>query len=820
MTPESLFADDKEREGSPHRRARQRRFDPRLATLGATISVLALGAAGVLLAGQHLAWGQTALSLQAREARSILGRLQSPADISSLSSQQAGAPVAAHRWLALCVAGGHAVSSGAIALSPKWGSARCPAADAAGPTGQRAESGPAPLPTEGWHVVWNRAGPAPAMAVGLVFDATPAAAELREALNPDIRWPLTAAAACALLAALALGAAQFQALRRLHGLATRPVRRGQPAAPFNFAPPALAAREIVAIADHLEAAQVDQHEREQRSAEILGVMRRTWQQCSDAVLLVDNTGCVVYCNGAGQEMLRDPGDRVMGLQVDAVLPGLSTGRLRDRVLTRFGGPGAEEPDETVMLCRRNGELVDLDIRASLVGIDGEPVFLVMATRHATFDPAAATTAAAATAGAQPPAAAPAAAAGPGAVAGGIGAHPLIATISHELRTPLNGIIGMTDLLGRTALGADQKDLLETLRTSTRQLRALLNDILDIAKVESGQLKLEFLGVELVERAGRSVEAFQGMARAKGVRLEFRHSVPELHVSADPTRIGQILNNLLDNALKFTPAGGQVTVALAVEPARTEGADLRAVFTVTDTGVGIAPDKLPSLFEPFRQAEDSTARRYGGTGLGLSLCRRLSRAMNGDIDVSSRPGSGSTFRVWLELKRSASSLDFADTQPMENANDDAQLRGRRVLVADDNTISQKLLTRWLEQEGVIVELVANGEDAVRRARQGGLDMILMDLSMPVMDGFDATRTIRAFVPAPGASSPGRPPSAVPIIGVTARAMPGDRDACIRSGMDGYVTKPLKRNELIRTMASAVRSDAPAPPPPARAPQASA
>jgi CheY-like chemotaxis protein len=236
-------------------------------------------------------------------------------------------------------------------------------------------------------------------------------------------------------------------------------------------------------------------------------------------------------------------------------------------------------------------------------------------------------------------------------------------------------------------------------------------------------------------------------------------------------------------------------------------------------VGIAPDKLPSLFEPFRQAEDSTARRYGGTGLGLSLCRRLSRAMNGDIDVSSRPGSGSTFRVWLELKRSAASLDFADTQPMENANDDALLRGRRVLVADDNTISQKLLTRWLEQEGVIVELVANGEDAVRRARQGGLDMILMDLSMPVMDGFDATRTIRAFLPAPGGGGAGRPPSAVPIIGVTARAMPGDRDACIRSGMDGYVTKPLKRNELIRTMASAVSGEARAPAP-ARAPKASA
>ena len=810
MTPESLFADDKEREGSPHRRARQRRFDPRLAALGAIIGLMVLGAAGVLLAEQRLSSGRAALALQAREALSILGRLQTPADIASLSSQQAGTPVADHRWLALCVASANSAANGAIALSSKWGSARCPAANATGPTGQTAESGPTPLPTEGWHVVWSRAGPSPAVAVGLVFDAAPAAAELRQALNPDIRWPLTATAAAVLLAALALGAVQFKALRRLHALVTRPVRRGQQAAPFDFAPPALAGREIVAIADHLEAAQLDRQERDQRSAEILGLMRRTWQQCSDAVLLVDNTGCIVYCNGAGQELLRDPGDRVMGLQIDAVLPGLSTGRLRDRVLTRFGGPGAEEPDETVMLCRRNGELVDLDIRASLVGIEGEPVFLVMATRHATFDPAAATAAA------QPPAPATAGAAG----ASGIGAHPLIATISHELRTPLNGIIGMTDLLGRTPLGADQKDLLETLRTSTQQLRVLLNDILDIAKVESGQLKLEFLGVELVERAGRSVEGFQGMARAKGVRLEFRHSVPELHVSTDPTRIGQILNNLLDNALKFTPTGGQVTVALAVEPARTEGADLRAVFTVTDTGVGIAPDKLPSIFEPFRQAEDSTARRYGGTGLGLSLCRRLSRAMKGDIDVSSRPGSGSTFRVWLELKRSASSLDFADTQPMENANDDAQLRGRRVLVADDNTISQKLLTRWLEQEGVIVELVANGEDAVRRARQGGLDMILMDLSMPVMDGFDATRTIRAFVPGPGGSSPGRPPSAVPIIGVTARAMPGDRDACIRSGMDGYVTKPLKRNELIRTMASAVRSDAAAPPPQARAPRAPA
>jgi signal transduction histidine kinase/AmiR/NasT family two-component response regulator len=786
MTADTVFADDSERGTLRARPQGRRGAGLRLAWLGAAITALILAAAALFAADQRMSLQRAWLDAEAREARALLERLKTPADIAALAAGQAGVPPEQHRWLALCVAG----AARALALSPRWGESACPVpgSDRQARAGAVAVSTTATgsNATAGWHVVWLRTDEGAQAATGLVFDAAPRLRALHDAASASPGWLTWVAAAC-LLAALALGGAQFAAVRRLHALSSNPAK-GTAAVLSRLGESALVGREIAQAADTFAATLANQGDGVQRTAEILGLMRKTWQQCADAVLLVDNGGCIVYCNAAGQALLRDPGDRVMGLQVDKVLPGLGTSQLRERALARAPGQGADEPDETVMICRRSGELIDLDIRASLVSIDGEPVFLIMARRHGSTDaPAAAATA-------------------PRPDATTLAANPLIATISHELRTPLNGIIGMTDLLGRTSLGTDQRELLDALRTSTQQLRSLLNDILDLAKVESGRLQLDFVALDLVERAARCLNGFRAAARAKGVTLDFRPAVPSLHASADPMRVTQILNNLVDNALKFTPPGGRVVVTLDVEPAGSEAADLRAVFTVRDTGVGIAPDKLPTIFEPFRQAEDSTAREFGGTGLGLSLCRRLSRAMNGDIDVRSTPGAGTTFRVWLDLRRAATSADFADTQPMENANDDALLRGRRVLVADDNTISQKLLTRWLEQEGVIVELATNGAEAVRRAQQGGLDMILMDLSMPVMDGFDATRFIRRM--ASGAEpGQGRTASEVPIIGVTARAMPGDQDACLRSGMDGYVTKPIKRHELIRTMASAVRTDEP-------------
>lgn len=797
MTADSVFADDSERGTLRARPQGRRGAGPRLAWLGAAITALILAAAALFAADQRMSLQRTWLDAEAREARALLERLKTPADIAALAAGQAGVPPEHHRWLALCVAG----AARAVALSPRWGESACPApgTDRQARAGAVAVSTASPSPvtattisnaTAGWHVVWLRPDDGAQAATGLVFDAAPRLRALHDAASASPGWLTWVAAAC-LLAALALGGAQFAAVRRLHALSSNPAK-GTAAVLSRLGESALVGREIAQAADTFAATLTNQGEGVQRTAEILGLMRKTWQQCADAVLLVDNGGCIVYCNAAGQALLRDPGDRVMGLQVDTVLPGLGTSQLRERALARPPAQGADEPDETVMICRRSGELIDLDIRASLVSIDGEPVFLIMARRHGSSDAAA------------PAATAATAATAPRPDAATLAANPLIATISHELRTPLNGIIGMTDLLGRTNLGTDQRELLDTLRTSTQQLRTLLNDILDLAKVQSGRLQLDFVALDLVERAARCLNGFRAAAHAKGVTLDFRPAVPSLQASADPMRVTQILNNLVDNALKFTPPGGHVVVTLDVEPAGSEAADLRAVFTVMDTGVGIAPDKLPTIFEPFRQAEDSTARQFGGTGLGLSLCRLLSRAMNGDIDVRSTPGAGTTFRVWLDLRRAATSADFADTQPMENANDDALLRGRRVLVADDNTISQKLLTRWLEQEGVIVELATNGAEAVRRAQQGGLDMILMDLSMPVMDGFDATRFIRRMASAaePGQ---GRTASEVPIIGVTARAMPGDQDACLRSGMDGYVTKPIKRLELIRTMASAVRTD---------------
>jgi PAS domain S-box-containing protein len=406
----------------------------------------------------------------------------------------------------------------------------------------------------------------------------------------------------------------------------------------------------------------------------------------------------------------------------------------------------------------------------------------------------------------------------------------LATMSHEIRTPLNGIAGMLDLLGRSSPSMEQREYIDIMRTSTRLLRNLLNDILDLSKIEAGRMELEHLPFDLEQHLRDACAPFKALADGRGIRFSAEFRVRHTMVVGDPFRLSQILNNLLDNALKFTADGG---VLVDVGGERPDPATGRVVvrIAVMDTGIGIPKPLQAKLFSAFSQADETVTRRYGGTGLGLALCRQLARMMDGDIEVASVVGEGSRFDVTVSLPATEAKTAFMRTQPDAFAEESGrQLANRLILVVDDNRINQLLLQKWLRLEGARVEVAVNGEDALGKVGVRHYDAILMDVSMPVMNGYDAARAIRAM----GQPS-GRPQgwgALVPIIGVTALSMGGEREQCQAAGMNDCITKPVDRATLIRKLAPLVAgrdaqaaASAPAPlpqpsPPPDPAPPPSA
>jgi signal transduction histidine kinase/DNA-binding NarL/FixJ family response regulator len=352
----------------------------------------------------------------------------------------------------------------------------------------------------------------------------------------------------------------------------------------------------------------------------------------------------------------------------------------------------------------------------------------------------------------------------------------LAVMSHEIRTPLNGILGFAELLGDTGLSAEQENYARTIRDLGGHLLALLNDVLDFSKIDSGTLELEcapFAPRAVLEMV-RAMVARQAAGQGLVLRIEAAPSVPD-RVLGDAQRLRQVLLNLVGNAVKFTTAG-EVEVSLEASPA---GTGWRLDGVVRDTGIGIEADVLARLFREFTQADGSTTRRFGGTGLGLAICRRLLEAMGGSISAESRPGAGSTFRFSLPV----------GTAPAEAApaSRPVATHGRlRVLVAEDNQVNQVVAARMLERQGHQVLAVADGAAALAAVRGGGFDLVLMDVMMPVLDGLAATRAIRAL---PGAAGQ------VKVIGVTAGASREDEAACRAAGMDGFAVKPIALDRLI-------------------------
>jgi PAS domain S-box-containing protein len=358
----------------------------------------------------------------------------------------------------------------------------------------------------------------------------------------------------------------------------------------------------------------------------------------------------------------------------------------------------------------------------------------------------------------------------------------LATMSHEIRTPLNGLIGFTGLLLDSPLSEEQRRFAELVRQSGEALLHLMNDFLDFSKIEAGHLELEPVAFDPQLEVEQALNLVQLAAERKGLALHYRVQAPK-RLRGDAGRLRQILLNLLGNAVKFTPQG---EVTLRCEALEQDGDIAWLQFAVSDTGIGIDAATQARLFQPFIQADVSTTRRFGGTGLGLAICRRLAEAMGGSIDLVSEVGRGSTFTVRLPFERLADSVPAATgTVTATSAEPGGAHFAGRVLVAEDNPVSQLMAAEMLKRLGCRADVVGNGEEAVRALQRLPYDLVLMDCEMPVLNGLEATRAIRAQEAAA---------TRVPVIAMTASALKGDREKCLAAGMDDFLPKPVRLEDL--------------------------
>jgi signal transduction histidine kinase/ActR/RegA family two-component response regulator len=365
----------------------------------------------------------------------------------------------------------------------------------------------------------------------------------------------------------------------------------------------------------------------------------------------------------------------------------------------------------------------------------------------------------------------------------------LANMSHELRTPMNGIIGLTGMARRKATDPKLIDQLTKIDQASQRLLAVINDILDISKIEAERLTLEQNSFTLGEVLENLISLIGHEASDKGLKLsiDMPPEVAGLSLRGDPLRLGQILLNFTANAIKFTEQGA---ITLRIRPLENTPDTLLLRIEVTDTGIGISAADQQRLFTAFEQADGSMTRKYGGTGLGLAISKQLAKLMGGDVGVSSQPGAGSTFWFTVSLGKIAGAVQPAPTfaKNMAEAQLKASFAGVRILLAEDEPISQEVSCGLLEDAGFAVDLAEDGRQAVEMARQTGYDLILMDMQMPHLNGVDATRVIRTL---PGYAQ-------TPILAMTANAFDEDRQICIDAGMNDHIGKPVNPEVLFETL----------------------
>lgn len=359
----------------------------------------------------------------------------------------------------------------------------------------------------------------------------------------------------------------------------------------------------------------------------------------------------------------------------------------------------------------------------------------------------------------------------------------LANMSHEIRTPMNGIIGMADLLAQTPLTEEQKDYLATIIASGRNLLNIINDILDFSKIESNQVELENIAFNLPAAIDEVIKILTIRANENKVALNviLDNNVPR-YIKGDPLRLKQIITNLVNNAIKFTYEG-RVTVDVGVE--KDGDQSVKLLFKVVDTGIGISPEGKDKLFKAFSQADTSTTRKYGGTGLGLAISKSLCEMMDGEIGVESEVGKGSTFWFTVVFEKVPPS-EIPEERPVEEVIE-TQMKPLHILLAEDNLINQKVAVANLKKFGHMVDIAKNGLEAVEMVRKNYYDLILMDIQMPEMDGYEATTIIREEEAEKGTHTP--------IIAMTANSFEADRERCLAIGMDDYISKPFRINDLV-------------------------
>jgi len=363
----------------------------------------------------------------------------------------------------------------------------------------------------------------------------------------------------------------------------------------------------------------------------------------------------------------------------------------------------------------------------------------------------------------------------------------LASMSHEIRTPMNGILGAAELLLEGHLEDEQRSYLEIIHNSSNVLLEIINDVLDLSKIESGNLEIEHIHFNLDEMLRDLYQLFAEPARRKNLALVYLYdSNLPAQWQGDPKRTRQIITNLISNALKFTEDGH---IEIRVSGHQADRGTYNLEISVIDTGIGISEDKLEQVFSAFRQADSSTSRKYGGTGLGLTISRHLAEAMDGDIQITSEFGHGSKFTLQLPMRASDGNTVESPVEKIVEV--EAEKLSGMVLVAEDNQVNQRIAEKMLQRLGLKCHIVENGEQAVAEVLNKDYDLVLMDVNMPVLDGISATERIRDL---------SYPKSQVPIIALTANAMMEDRNRCLEAGMNGFVSKPIKLDLLKQAIAS--------------------